>query len=156
MRRFLSTLAAASVVLIAAAGPAAADVQKLAIKDPGWVGGSVCSTGPTCTFGTISESNQATIEVVIKCPSGEIYTLFVTVKQDTGEGTNQTGGECSGEAQRRLVSVYSENGYFHPGRAKAKASAFSDPGAAPIATAGVFEANVDKRITLVQGPPPCC
>lgn len=154
MRRFVAALAGSMLTLIAAAGPAAADVQRLAIKDPGYVS-NVCSVGDAAVCGSGPTSQLATVEVSIKCPVGEAYTLVVTLKQgDTTEGMTQQGGDCTGTAQQRYVNIVPSSGSFEPGRAKAKASASSTPGAQ--AGTGAFQANVDRRITLVKGGPPCC
>ena len=156
MRRFIAAVFASSLVLVAAAGPAAADVQKLVIKDPGYVmHNGFCTAGAEACTESPAPGASALIDLVIKCSAGEIYTLFVTVKQgDDNQGTAQTGGECSGDSERRFVNVYDEVGYgFEPGRAKVKASAFSDPGGATTAAEGVFDVNTEKRITLVEGPP---
>ena len=151
MRRVVAVLAGSMLAMIAAAGPAAANVQRLTIRDPGWVNSSACSAGPTCTA-----SSLATVEISIKCPVGEVFTLILTVKQDGGDtqGTTQEGGECTGSGLQRYVNVVPDSGAFHPGSAKVKASALSNQGAG--AGAGVFDVNVDRKITLVAGGPPCC
>jgi hypothetical protein len=152
MRRFMATLGAISLALIASAGPAAADVQKLVIKDPGWVQSNVCQAGTSCGDGF--SNTQAIIELVIKCPEGEVYTLVVLVKQgDENQGTTQTGGECSGDGRHTFVGVEPDTGSFSPGSAKVKASAFSDPGGGPSSSAGVFDVNTDRKITLIEGSP---
>jgi hypothetical protein len=151
MRRFMAALGAISVGLIAAAGPASANVGKLVIKDPGWVNTNVCEAGVTCTA---APATQAIIELTIKCTAGEIYTLFVLVKQGSeNQGTTQTQGECSGSGQTVFVGVEPDTGSYSPGGAKVKASAYSDPGGGAGSASGVFEANTDRKITLVEGSP---
>jgi hypothetical protein len=152
MRRFMAALGAISLALIASAGPAAADVQKLVIKDPGWVTSNVCELGPSvCSSG--ETSNTAVIELVIKCPEGESFTLIVLVKQgDENQGITQTGGGCTGDGQQRFVEVNADTGSFSPGKAKVKASAVSNVVGA--GDSGAFDVNTERKITLVDGPPP--
>jgi hypothetical protein len=153
MRRFVAAVCTAGFAFMASVGTAAADVGKLVIKDPGWVNSNVCQAGAqVCGEGDYGSS--ATIELAIKCTEGETYTLFVLVKQGSeNQGTTQTQGECTGSASRRFVQVYPDTGSFSPGGAKVKASAYSDPGGVPASSSGVFEANTDRKITLVEGSP---
>lgn len=132
MRRLIAAAAALIAALLLAASPAGASVQKLIIQDPGyWYYGN------------------AIVALTIKCPAGENYTLAVTVKQGSeNQGTAFQNGECSGSGQYTEVYVESTTGEFQLGQAKAKASASSTTGVST--TAGAFQVNVDKRITLID------
>ena len=150
MRRLSAALLTAAAVLLATASPAAADVRKLVIKDPGYVASYSCTFGATaCT--SVAPSTLAIIHLVIKCPSGESFTTFVRVKQDGAEGTAQEGGSCTGDAEDVNVEVYPSSGSFFPGTARVKASAGSGE-ASPTGT-GSFGITTDRRITLVEGDP---
>jgi hypothetical protein len=150
MRRLVAAVCAAGLAFIASAGIASADVEKLVIKDPGYVNSNVCEAGTFCSTG--GGSTNAVIDLVIKCPEGESYTLIVLVKQgDENQGQTQTGGECSGDGQRRFVAVYPNTGSFSPGKAKVKASAVSNT--VQAAGSGAFDVNTERKITLVEGGP---
>jgi hypothetical protein len=150
MRRLVAALVAASGLLIVTAVPAGANVQKLVIKDPGFVQSGACDAGSNpCTDGP---TNTAVIELAIKCPEGEFFELLVHVKQgDENQGQSQTGGDCNGSARQIFVLVTPGTGAFSPGKAKVKASALSSTTAGPRSTSGVFQANTDRRITLIPG-----
>lgn len=132
--RSIVVIATAAFALMATAGPAAASIQRLAIKDPGRASNGV-----------------AFVDISIKCPEGESYTLVVTVKQDGGstQGTSFTNGWCTGSPTIQQVGVEPSSGYFQPGPAKAKASASSSNQV--TSSAGAFQANEDRKITLIEG-----
>lgn len=148
MRRVLATVIAAVFVLLAAAGPAQADVKKLVIRDPGFLFNVTCSG--FCSSGVAQTYNGATVQVGIKCPAGEFYQLDVRVKQDTGTGQAGAGGDCTGNLEERLVEVVADSGYFVEGPALVRAKAFSSE-VSPFAPD--WDIKTERRIALIQGAP---